>query len=117
EEVFTLCADEAERTAFLGTVADLARSGDRRIRITLGIRPDFYARFFAHPGLVAVLPPAALDLALRTWLAGRSDASRALLVIDQFEEVFTLCADEAERTAFLGTVADLARSGDRRIRI
>uniref|UniRef100_UPI00067A94CF nSTAND1 domain-containing NTPase n=1 Tax=Streptomyces rimosus TaxID=1927 RepID=UPI00067A94CF len=61
--------------------------------------------------------PAALDLALRTWLAGRSDASRALLVIDQFEEVFTLCADEAERTAFLGTVADLARSGDRRIRI
>ncbi|KAA6213902.1 hypothetical protein CP973_32525 [Streptomyces albofaciens JCM 4342] len=61
--------------------------------------------------------PAALDLALRTWLAGRSDASRALLVIDQFEEVFTLCADEAERTAFLGAVADLARSGDRRIRV
>ncbi|MEU7156821.1 nSTAND1 domain-containing NTPase [Streptomyces chrestomyceticus] len=61
--------------------------------------------------------PAALDLALRTWLAARPDTTRALLVVDQFEEVFTLCADEAERTAFLGAVAALARSDDRRIRL
>ncbi|OKI09262.1 hypothetical protein A6A06_00635 [Streptomyces sp. CB02923] len=61
--------------------------------------------------------PAALDLALRTWLAARPDADRALLVVDQFEEVFTLCDDEDERTAFLGAVAGLARSADRRIRV
>ncbi|MFD7667354.1 hypothetical protein [Streptomyces sp. NPDC059788] len=61
--------------------------------------------------------PAALGLALRTWLAARPDTARALLVVDQFEETFTLCTDEAERAAFLGAVADLARSGDRRIRV
>ncbi|MFH8348191.1 hypothetical protein [Streptomyces sp. NPDC018045] len=61
--------------------------------------------------------PAALDLALRTWLAARPATARVLLVIDQFEEAFTLCADEAERTAFLGAVAGLARSDDRRIRL
>ncbi|MFI0261010.1 hypothetical protein ACH4OW_18480 [Streptomyces sp. NPDC017056] len=61
--------------------------------------------------------PAALGIALRTWLAGRPEQTRVLLVIDQFEEAFTLCADEAERHAFLGAVAGLARSSERRIRI
>ncbi|MBX2998647.1 MAG: PD40 domain-containing protein [Caldilineaceae bacterium] len=41
--------------------------------------------------------------------AGNGDGRPATLVIDQFEEAFTLCADDAERTAFvanlLGVVA------------
>ncbi|MEV5595118.1 hypothetical protein [Streptomyces sp. NPDC052496] len=66
-----------------------------------------------HPDEV----PTALGLALRTWLAAQPDTARALLVVDQFEEAFTLCADEAERTAFLGAVAGLARCEDRRVRV
>jgi WD40 repeat protein len=34
---------------------------------------------------------------------------RLVLVIDQFEEVFTLCVDEDERDAFLGAVVEAAR--------
>jgi hypothetical protein len=46
----------------------------------------------------------SLDLAVSLALAERPGSERMLLVIDQFEEVFTLCADEAERTAFLANL-------------
>jgi DNA-binding SARP family transcriptional activator/WD40 repeat protein len=35
-------------------------------------------------------------------------ATRRVLVVDQFEETFTACADEAERTAFLDAITDAA---------
>ncbi|MGQ0602140.1 MAG: NACHT and WD repeat domain-containing protein, partial [Anaerolineales bacterium] len=44
--------------------------------------------------------PRALHLYARKLLAGNS-AHRVLLVVDQFEETFTLCKDEAERKAFV----------------
>jgi DNA-binding SARP family transcriptional activator/energy-coupling factor transporter ATP-binding protein EcfA2 len=37
-----------------------------------------------------------------------SGAERLLLVVDQFEEVFTTCRDEGERTAFLGALTEAA---------
>ena len=46
----------------------------------------------------------SLDLAASVALADSLPAQRVLLVVDQFEEVFTLCGDEDERRAF---VADL----------
>ncbi|MCX4586296.1 WD40 repeat domain-containing protein [Streptomyces sp. NBC_01481] len=58
----------------------------------------------------------ALEVSLRTWLAGQPDRTRVVLVVDQFEEVFTLCIDAAERHAFLSAIADLARTPDHRIR-
>ncbi len=49
--------------------------------------------------------PRALRLyAIR--LLQNSKAERLLLVIDQFEELFTLCKDEAERTAFVENLVD-----------
>ncbi len=33
-----------------------------------------------------------------------------MLVVDQFEEVFTVCRDERERTAFLDALVDLSRT-------
>ena len=39
-------------------------------------------------------------------------AGRLLLVVDQFEEVFTTCADEGERTAFLDALTEAARARD-----
>jgi ABC-type dipeptide/oligopeptide/nickel transport system ATPase subunit len=39
----------------------------------------------------------ALDLAVRQLLVGANPTARLLLVIDQFEELFTICEDAAER--------------------
>ncbi|MGH8907454.1 MAG: TIR domain-containing protein [Egibacteraceae bacterium] len=46
----------------------------------------------------------SLDLAVSLALADRPAGERVVLVVDQFEEVFTLCADEAERAAFLANL-------------
>jgi WD40 repeat protein/class 3 adenylate cyclase len=43
----------------------------------------------------------ALDLAVRRVLAGQPQHVRLLLVVDQFEEVFALCRNGAERHAFI----------------
>ena len=39
------------------------------------------------------------------------DGARLVLVVDQFEEVFTACRDEQERAAFLEGIADLVGRG------
>ncbi|GAA2792722.1 hypothetical protein GCM10010452_21370 [Crossiella cryophila] len=51
-------------------------------------------------------PAAAADLADR--LLAERPGARLLVLIDQFEELFTLCPDPAERTAFLHAVHVLA---------
>lgn len=58
--------------------------------------------------------PAALDIAVRSALAGGPPQARALLVVDQFEEVFTLCPDKAERRRFIEALLDAAHGPDRR---
>jgi WD40 repeat protein len=45
--------------------------------------------------------PRSLHLATELSLAGQPADTRVVWVIDQFEETFTLCRDESERTAFL----------------
>src|SRR5712671_2909993 len=45
-----------------------------------------------------------LDLAARQLLAGANPAARLLLVVDQFEELFTICDDPDERERFLDAV-------------
>ncbi|MFI5940829.1 AAA family ATPase [Streptomyces uncialis] len=56
--------------------------------------------------------PARLRQALREALpqhsAGGDRVRRLLLVVDQLEELFTLCADEDERTAFLDLLTALS---------
>ncbi|MCP9952650.1 hypothetical protein LUX33_32270 [Actinomadura madurae] len=56
--------------------------------------------------------PGALGAHAAGWLARRPDGTRLLIVVDQFEEVFTLCADAAERAAFTRAITDPATSGD-----
>ncbi|MGH8908536.1 MAG: TIR domain-containing protein [Egibacteraceae bacterium] len=46
----------------------------------------------------------SLDLAASLALAERPPDERLVLVVDQFEEAFTLCADDAERAAFVGNL-------------
>jgi WD40 repeat protein/class 3 adenylate cyclase len=42
-----------------------------------------------------------LELTIRRALAGQPDKVKLLLVVDQFEEIFALCRDEAERRRFI----------------
>ncbi|MCA1701997.1 MAG: TIR domain-containing protein [Actinobacteria bacterium] len=46
----------------------------------------------------------SLDLAASVALTDGLPSDRVLLVVDQFEEVFTVCADEDERRAFLANL-------------
>ncbi len=46
----------------------------------------------------------ALHLAVRTALFGRPESARAVVFVDQFEEVFTLCTNDGQRAAFIDTL-------------
>ncbi|MFE7076389.1 helix-turn-helix domain-containing protein [Streptomyces sp. NPDC057620] len=67
-----------------------------------------------HPGTPGVLylSPTSHPLAeLRRHDAARPLDSYALVIVDQFEEVFTLCTDLSERNAFINQVCQLAGQG------
>jgi WD40 repeat protein/DNA-binding SARP family transcriptional activator len=49
--------------------------------------------------------------------AGSGEEQPRLLVVDQFEEVFTACHDENEQAAFLGALPDAARALDGRVTV
>jgi WD40 repeat protein/DNA-binding SARP family transcriptional activator len=56
---------------------------------------------------------------LALFLASKDEKSHILLVVDQFEELFTLCRDEFERVAFIDNLLaavspSLTRNGDQR---
>ncbi|MCE0446668.1 hypothetical protein LT493_24810 [Streptomyces tricolor] len=62
--------------------------------------------------------PRALHRVLRQILAGSAEpADEHLLVVDQFEEVFTLCRDPAEREAFVASLLHAAQTPDSRCRV
>ena len=60
----------------------------------------------------AVLRPGEHPMAmLRRATAEAAPGSRLLIAVDQFEETFTICRDDAERSAFIGAL--IAAAGDR----
>ncbi|GAA2275477.1 hypothetical protein GCM10010402_34790 [Actinomadura luteofluorescens] len=59
----------------------------------------------------------ALHLTVLQALAGRPANVDLLLVVDQFEEVFTLCADADERARFISALLCAARTADSRTRV
>jgi WD40 repeat protein/transcriptional regulator with XRE-family HTH domain len=61
EELYTLCQDPAERTAFIDRLLD-ARAPSSRLRTVIAIRADFYGRCLEHQGLTDVLRDAALPV-------------------------------------------------------
>ncbi|MEU5689245.1 nSTAND1 domain-containing NTPase [Streptomyces venezuelae] len=61
--------------------------------------------------------PRALHLTALKALAGRPDGVELLLVVDQFEEVFTLCSDIRERTQFITALLTAAQAPDSRTRV
>ncbi|MDH6566706.1 WD40 repeat protein [Streptomyces sp. SAI-117] len=88
EEVFTLCADPAERAAFLGELLAAADPASR-LRAVIAVRADFYGRCAEHGPLAEVLsnstllvgpmPPAGLrEAVVRPAAAQRLVVERAL---------------------------------------
>ncbi|WP_432842141.1 hypothetical protein [Dactylosporangium sp. CA-092794] len=61
--------------------------------------------------------PRGLHLAARQAMAALPDDQDLLIVVDQFEEVFTLCADPAVRARFIELLVTAARSPDSRCRV
>ncbi|HEX5116115.1 MAG TPA: hypothetical protein VFW65_13045, partial [Pseudonocardiaceae bacterium] len=55
EEVFTVCADDAERTRFIAALLEAAHRADSRVRVVLGVRTDFYSHCAQDPGLAREL--------------------------------------------------------------
>jgi WD40 repeat protein len=55
EEVFTLCEDRDERSAFLAALLTAVRAAGGRIRVVLGVRADFYPHCSEYPELVDAL--------------------------------------------------------------
>lgn len=58
EELFTLCTDEQERTAFVDALVTATTDPTSRTRVILGVRADFLGHCGQHPPLVSALRDA-----------------------------------------------------------
>jgi WD40 repeat protein len=94
EELVAHLVDEVGRRPFLGVFG--ASGSGKSSLLRAGLVP-------ALPGRSVVLTPTANPLReLRERTAERPD----LLVVDQFEETFTLCEDDGERTRFVAALLE-----------
>jgi WD40 repeat protein/transcriptional regulator with XRE-family HTH domain len=127
--VVVVGASGSGKSSFLraGLVANARVEGDRWLPVlcTPGAHPlhecavRLAAALRVTPGRLAAEfaeDPATLGLAARQLLAIRESDGEVLLVVDQFEEVFTLCTDERERDAFVDTLV-AASADDGRTRV
>jgi WD40 repeat protein/class 3 adenylate cyclase len=101
EELVEDLVGRLDEAPFLAVVAPSGNGKSSLVRA--GIVPELQRR----NGLrAAIFSPGEHPLAE---LAAAGDGD--LLVVDQFEEVFTLCRDEAERGAFIEALLDAAERG------
>jgi WD40 repeat protein/class 3 adenylate cyclase/energy-coupling factor transporter ATP-binding protein EcfA2 len=103
-----LAEDIAARLTASGFLAVVGPSGSGKSSLVrAGVIPAL-ERVSGDKFRTAIFSPGAHPLAE---LAGAGEAS--LLVVDQFEEVFTLCHDEEERRAFIDALFDASARGVR----
>ncbi|MFL6125349.1 hypothetical protein [Actinophytocola sp.] len=85
EEVYTLCADSAERERFVAALVFAATTPTSRVRVVLGVRADFYGHCGQHPELVAALRDAQILIGamstdeLRAAVTGPAAAAGAMV--------------------------------------
>ena len=109
-------------SSFLGVVGPSGSGKSSAVRaglipaIATGVLPgsDGWARVVVRPG---EHPNRELTRVLER--AGRTldDGARLILLVDQFEEVFTACPDEGERTAFIDALTSAGTSSDRTVTV
>lgn len=75
------------------------------------------AALAARTGLPAAIATEGDPAAIAAHLRGRTGEQTLVLVVDQFEEIFTLCRDAAERARFAEVLVQAARSVDDRVRV
>jgi WD40 repeat protein len=72
-----------------------------------GADPDTLRTALTHdPSMAAA---AVIQTLRRRATRARVDAARLVIVVDQFEELFTLCPDEGERKAFIDALCAVSR--------
>ena len=107
-----LVGELAARSVGVGLLGVVGPSGSGKSSLVLaGLLPSLAAGLL--PGSDrwgrAVLRPGARPVAeLDSALSGAERGERLVLVVDQFEEVFTTTADPAEQEAFIGRLVELA---------
>ncbi|WP_446224478.1 NACHT and WD repeat domain-containing protein [Nocardia sp. IBHARD005] len=103
-----------EHTMFFGREQATAEFVEL-VRATTGIVVLIGASGAGKSSLLAAGLRPAIDLPAATMTPGATPTAGLaatltddlrVLIVDQFEELFTLCQDEAERVAFLATLAD-----------
>lgn len=110
-----LVGELAARTVGVGLLAVVGASGSGKSSVlAAGLLPSLEAGLL--PGSerwtsAALRPGDHPSRELDAALAG--DGGRQILVIDQFEELFTVCSDEAERAAFVARLVQLADDPER----
>ncbi len=146
ERLVTRLSEEVEGSRFLGVVGASGSGKSSVVRAGLvpalraGRLPGSEKWFFVEmmPGprpldaleaallRIAVNPPTSLVETLQSDERGLcqaaervlpTDASELFLVIDQFEELFTLVEDEAQRSHFLASIFSAVNASDARVRI
>jgi transcriptional regulator with XRE-family HTH domain/KaiC/GvpD/RAD55 family RecA-like ATPase len=122
----TLAATKAEAQAATNGQREDGRRHRRILVFTPGARPleecaiQLAALTGGTPGPVhaeLVADRRGLHRMVRQALADRPDASELVLVVDQFEEVFTLCRDRAERARFIDALITAALTDGSRCRV
>lgn len=96
EHVMDLAMDSSSR--FLAVVGASGSGKSSLVRAGLAVALK-RAGWDTHVFTPTANPMRMLDANLS--LARRNNAERVLILVDQFEEVFTLCHDEIERIAFI----------------
>ncbi len=115
-----LVGELAARTVGVGMLAVVGASGSGKSSvIAAGLMPSLQAGLLpgsehwrSVPMRPGEHPAAALEAALRR--EPETD-ERTVLVVDQFEELFTTCTLEAEREAFVGELVALAADPERAV--
>ncbi|SEF75442.1 WD40 repeat [Nonomuraea solani] len=93
-----------------GLIPAVREERGRCVVLTPGERP--VARLAAELAALTGNDPERLRAVIESdpAAARRGVPARSLVVVDQFEEVFTACAEEAERRRFAEALAELSRS-------
>ncbi|MEW1993724.1 WD40 repeat domain-containing protein [Streptomyces coelicoflavus] len=100
EELYTLCADPAERNAFVDRLLTAtATAADSRLRVVVAVRADFLGRCAEHPGLTAALQDATL-------LAGPMSREELREAVVRPAAASSLVVERALTTRLLDEVAD-----------
>ncbi|NUT96041.1 MAG: transcriptional regulator [Saccharothrix sp.] len=108
EEVFTLCPNQATRSAFIELLLTAAHAPTSRVRVVLGVRSDFYAHCAAHPDLAEALEGAQVLLGAMSVEEFRRAVVRPAAAEGCTVEsalVTQLVADAAGRTGLLPLVS------------